>query len=224
MHYLPRLDQAVEALLVIQAADGNSPLRAQVRTLDVLQHRRIRNHTHSRDISPHTGILLCQHDKTVEAPHEPVIRMRPPSVGQSHKPAAAVLQMEQLTLVQLKHLTAAILQVRDERALPRIKTVGHVRPQLHQQGLQGLPVRPAPPEIAQGLEYEILPVVIRVIHSEIHELHPFRERIEGWPVLLVRRRHDYPERPPLRMLKQPADLVQKHPLHPAGIVEGVYTK
>ena len=74
-------------------------------------------------------------------------------------------------------------------------TVRYIRPQLHQQGLQGLPVRPAPPEIAQSLEYEILPVVIRIIDPEVHKLHPLRERIEGRSVLLVCRCHDNPERP-----------------------------
>lgn len=83
---------------------------------------------------------------------------------------------------------------------------------------------PSPAQETEGLEDEILPVVIRIVDSEINEFHSIRERIECRPVFLVRRCHDNPERPLLRMLKQPANLVQKNPFHPAGIVEGVYAK
>lgn len=83
---------------------------------------------------------------------------------------------------------------------------------------------PPPAQEPEGFEDEILPVVIRIVDSEIDEFHSIRERIECRPAFLVRRSHDNPERPLLRMLKQPANLVQKNPFHPAGIVEGVYAK
>ena len=132
--------------------------------------------------------------------------------------------MEKLALVQLQHLPAPVLHVRDERTFPGIEAVGHIRSEIHQKSLQGLTVRPPPAQEAESLEDEILPVVVRIVDSEINEFHSIRERIECRPAFLVRRSHDYPERPLLRMLKQPANLVQKNPFHPAGIVEGVYAK
>ena len=132
--------------------------------------------------------------------------------------------MEKLALVQLQHLPAPVLHVRNERTFPGIEAVGHIRSEIHQKSFQGLTVRPSPAQETEGLEDEILPVVIRIIDSEINEFHSIRERIECRPAFLVRRCHDNPERPLLRMLKQPANLVQKNPFHPAGIVEGVYAK
>ena len=120
--------------------------------------------------------------------------------------------------MQLHHLAASVLESGDESAFPRILAIHDVRPLLHQQSFQPLPVQPAPPQIAEHLRRKPLPVIFRIVDPEIHNPDPLRHRIKQIPAHLVSRNH---QNLPVSMLLKPGNLIYQHPLHPAGIGQGV---
>ena len=120
--------------------------------------------------------------------------------------------------MQLHHLAASVLEGGDESAFPRILAIHDVWPLLHQQFFQPLPVQPASPQIAEHLRRKPLPVIFRIVDPEIHNPDPLRHRIKQIPAHLVSRNH---QNLPVGMLLKPGNLIDQHPLHPAGIGQGV---
>ena len=123
--------------------------------------------------------------------------------------------VKQLALMQLHHLSAAVLQSRYKRALARIEAVHNIRALLLQQNLKTLLMLLAPPEITRQLLHERPAVVIGIIDPEVNHLHPVRERIEGRPAMLVCRNDGHI---PAFLLNKVTYLIEKDALHSAWVI------
>ena len=109
----PGVQQAVEALLVVQAADGDHAMVARL-VRDALRDGGVGDDGEVGQFAPHRGVLAREHHEAVEAPDNPLVHPGADAVHQAHQALAVVLQAEQLVEVQFQHLQATVLDVRDE--------------------------------------------------------------------------------------------------------------
>ena len=178
-------------------------------------HCRVRYHLNVRQIAPITTIFVCQHNKLVKPSYNTFILPCAPFVYPSQQSLTSVLQTEELTEMQLKHLLAAVLYIGDKRRFRRIERHHDVCllpfQQLRQLTFMFL-------SFAQ-ISYYLSPcspvVVVRIIYVQICHPHIIRKRIERRPLMLVCCNNGNVPSANLREIRY---LVQQHTLHSAGVV------
>ena len=212
----PGVQQAVEALLVVQPTHGDYAVVAGF-ALDVRHcDGGVGHDGQVWQVPPHFCILPRQDDEVVETTDDLLVLFHADAVRQAQQALAVVLQAEQLVIMQFQHLQAAVRDVRDEGRLRRIEGDYDIGLLAHQQLGQCLAVLLAPAQIAERLGNRVAPVVVLVVDTEIHHLHFRREFVEWRTTMLV---SGYDHQLVTAALHPPAKFVEEHPLHSARVVD-----
>ncbi|EXZ75692.1 hypothetical protein M123_4808 [Bacteroides fragilis str. 3976T8] len=108
---------------------------------------------------------MRQYDKPVEAAHNTLVLPRAQPVDKPQQAFATILEAEELAVMQLQHLAAAILDIRDERGLRRVKRHHDIGLLPLQQRRERLPV-PAPlTQVSGNLPEGTLVVVVGIVDT-----------------------------------------------------------
>ena len=185
LYDVPGADEAVEAFLIVQASHGDHPLAGYVRVVSRQVHRGVGDDLDVGQVAPIAPVLMGEDDELVEPSHDPLVLMCTPLVYQSQQSFPAVLQPEELAVVQLEHLLAAVLDVGDEGGFRGIERHDDVGLLLLEQCRQLALVLSPLAQVARDLDPCPFVVVVRIVDVQVGHPHVLRKGIERRTMVLV---------------------------------------